>query len=91
MKAEISRNPYNHEFESEWTKMMDQIYSIKHLLVYNRDHVDFLTHITKNYNRDLALFFKENVFICSRCQQTSVLNRFCPAHDFKVCEPVEKK
>ncbi len=86
MKADISRNPYSDEFNSEWNALMDQIYSIKHLLVYNRDHVEFLTHLTKTFNKDLKLYFDENVFICCNCQQLAVLNRFCPAQDFKVCE-----
>jgi len=86
MKADISRNPYSDDFNAEWNALMDKIYSVKHLLVYNRDHVEFLTHITKNFNKDLDLYFQENVFVCRNCGQLAVLNRFCPAHDFKVCE-----
>lgn len=75
LTASASTNRFNEEFN----KTLDKIYAVKHLLAYNRDHVDYLTHIFKQLNADIELYYDENVFTCKNCGELSVLNRICPA------------
>lgn len=90
MPCDILSNSYSAAFSLEFAALQNRIYEIKHLLPYNRDHVEYLTHITKQYNKDLELFFSENVFTCARCGSTSILHKICnepppPGRDFLEC------
>ena len=74
LTASASTNKFNEEFN----KTLDKVYAVKHLLAYNRDHVDYLTHIFKQLNAYIELYYDENVFTCINCGELSVLNRICP-------------
>jgi hypothetical protein len=85
MTAQIVKTSHTIKFKESWNEVSDKVYDILHLLPWNKDHVDFLTYITKEYSKGLDDFYKENIFICPRCEEKSILGRMCPAHKHAVC------
>jgi len=83
--AQIVKTSQTIEFKKTWDETSGKIYDILHLLPWNKDHVDFLIYITKNYSKDIDAFYEENIFICSRCNELSILGRMCPAHKTALC------
>jgi len=55
MDCLLTSNSSTSKFLTEFDRALDRIYAIKHMLPYNRDHVDFLTFVFKNLNQTLML------------------------------------
>lgn len=85
--AQIVKTSQTIEFKKSWDEVSTKVYDILHLLPWNKDHVDFLTFITKQYSKDIDAFYKENIFTCPRCNELSILGRMCPAHKTAACIP----
>jgi hypothetical protein len=85
--AQIVKTSQTIEFKKSWDEVSTKVYDILHLLPWNKDHVDFLTFITKQYSKDIDAFYKENIFICPRCNELSILGRMCSAHKTAACIP----
>ena len=82
----IKETPYTAELLKLYWDSNERITDILHLLPNNRDHVEFLTQIYKDLHKGLDLYYEENIFICKRCKQKSVLHRYCPAgKNFEKC------
>ncbi len=77
MDCLLTSNSSTTKFLTEFDKAIDRIYAIKHMLPYNRDHVDFLTFVFKNLNKDIDAYYQENVFHCKNCGELAVLNKIC--------------